>query len=184
MTEAEEDAARGLHEASGVLVGAYRGVAVKPGKGVPHARAVASALRRAGCSADVQLAGLLHDVVEDTGWSVGDVRARFGRPVAALVVAVTEDDAIVAYRPRKRALREQIARAGADAIDIALADKVATLGYVLSSGGKLAKRKRAHYEAVAALGGQAAHPALAAQVRELLATVDGRDRPPAAGART
>lgn len=89
---------------------------------------------------DVQLAGLLHDVVEDTTWTVGDVDARFGRAVAELVQAVSEDDAIGDYRARKRALREQIARAGADAIDIALADKVATLDYVLSSGAKLPKR--------------------------------------------
>jgi (p)ppGpp synthase/HD superfamily hydrolase len=107
--------------------------------------------------------GLLHDVVEDTTWTVGDVDARFGRAVAELVLAVSEDDAIGDYRARKRALREQIARAGADAIDIALADKVATLDYVLSSGAKLPKRKRAHYASVAALGSRAAHPALAVQ---------------------
>jgi guanosine-3',5'-bis(diphosphate) 3'-pyrophosphohydrolase len=126
---------------------------------------------------------MLHDVVEDTGWTVADVRARFGRPVAALVDAVSEDDAIADYRTRKRTLREQIARAGADAIDIALADKIASLGYVLSSGAKLPKRKRAHYEATAALGAQAAHPALAIEALQLLAQVDSRDRPPAAGAR-
>jgi len=178
MTEMETNAVR---EAADVLLGAYEGVAVKPGKGIPHARAVASALRRAGCSAEVELAGLLHDIVEDTGWTVADVRVRFGGPVAALVHAVTEDDAIVDYRARKRALREQIARAGADAIDIALADKVASVGYAVSSGGKLSKRKRGHYEAVVAMGARAAHPELALQVRELLARVDTRDRPPAAG---
>jgi HD domain-containing protein len=107
----------------------YHGVAVKSGKGVPHARAVARALRLVGCSVQVQVAGLLHDVVEDTTWTVGDVDARFGRAVAELVQAVSEDDAIVDYRARKRALREQIARGGADAIDIALADTVATLDY-------------------------------------------------------
>jgi (p)ppGpp synthase/HD superfamily hydrolase len=174
MTELDSDGA------SKFLAGAYDGVAVKRGKGVPHARAVASALRLVGCSGEVQLAGLLHDVVEDTTWTVGDLDARFGRPVAELVQAVTEDDAIADYRARKRALREQIARAGADAIDIALADKVATLDYVLSSGAKLPKRKRAHYEAVAALGVQAAHPALAVHVRALLERVDDRERPPAA----
>jgi hypothetical protein len=73
--------------------------------------------------------------------------------------------------------------AGADAIDIAVADKIASLDYILSSGGKLAKRKRGHYEAIAALGGQAAHPALAVQVRELLARVDSRDRRRAGGVR-
>jgi (p)ppGpp synthase/HD superfamily hydrolase len=99
MTGFRKEAAAGVHEASDVLVSAYQGVAVKPAKGVPHAHAVASALRLAGCSCEVHLAGLLHDVVEDTAWTLGDVDARFGRSVAALVHALAEDDAIVAYRP-------------------------------------------------------------------------------------
>ena len=158
------------------MVDGYRGVAVKPGKGVEHAGAVARELREAGCRGDVEVAGLLHDVVEDTTWTVDDVRTCFGTTVASLVAAVTEDDAIVDYRARKRALREHIAAAGGDAVDIALADKVASLRYVLSAGRKLPKRKRAHYAAVASLGAHATHPALAAQVLRLLAAVDARDK--------
>ena len=44
----------------------------------------------------VQVAGLLHDVVEDTAWTVDDIAARFGSSVAGLVGALTEDGRIEA----------------------------------------------------------------------------------------
>jgi (p)ppGpp synthase/HD superfamily hydrolase len=168
-----------LDDAAGVLADAYRHVKVKTGKGAHHARQVARILAEAGCDERVQVAGLLHDIVEDTPRTVEDIRDQFGPAVAALVAAVTEDDSIDKYRERKQALREQVVRGGPDAIDIALADKVATLDYVLSSGAKLPKRKRTHYEAVAALGAPSAHSALAVHVSALLARVDIRDRPSA-----
>jgi hypothetical protein len=88
--------------------------------------------------------------------------------VAALVAAVTEDDAIRSYRKRKRALHEQIASAGPAAIDIALADKIAGLRYALDSGKRVPQRKVAHYEATVASASGAGHPALAAEAEALL----------------
>jgi (p)ppGpp synthase/HD superfamily hydrolase len=158
-----------LSRAETELDDAYRGVRVKAGKGAAHARTVARVLRDAGCPEAVQVAGLLHDIVEDTDHTVADVRRRFGATVAGLVAAVTEDDTIRDYRARKRALRAQIAAAGPAAIDIALADKVATLTHALDSGTRLPRRKLAHYEATIALGSGAAHPALGAAAGELLA---------------
>jgi (p)ppGpp synthase/HD superfamily hydrolase len=164
-----------LRAAGAALEEAYAGPRVKPGKGLPHAHAVARVLANAGCSETVQVAGLLHDVVEDTSWTVDDVRDRFGTAVAELVTAVTEDDRISSYRPRKRALREQIQAAGPAAIDIALADKVASLGYALSSDSRVPKRKLAHYEATVALSAGAGHPQLARDAAALLAVVAARD---------
>jgi (p)ppGpp synthase/HD superfamily hydrolase len=48
------------------VIDAYEGVAVRPGKGLPHAQAVADILRDAGADERTQVAALLHDVVEDT----------------------------------------------------------------------------------------------------------------------
>jgi (p)ppGpp synthase/HD superfamily hydrolase len=171
----DSDAAA-LDRASQALDRAYGGVAVKAGKGIEHAREVAAVLCAAGCAEPVQVAGLLHDVVEDTPWTVGDVRVRFGTATAALVAAVSEDAAVAGYRRRKRALRAQIALAGADAIDIALADKVASLRYALASDKRVPKRKLAHYEATGALAADAAHPDLGTQVAALLSSVHARDR--------
>ena len=164
-----------LAAASDALVEAYRDVVVKAGKGVEHSREVARVLGAVGCNEAVRAAGLLHDVVEDTPWTVADVDRRFGPAVTALVAAVTEDPAITNYRARKGALREQIARAGAAAIDIALADKVASLRYALERGKRPPKRKLAHYEATLALATDAEHPELAAQAAELLMALEARE---------
>lgn len=164
-----------LGKASDALDEAYRGVRTKAGKGVEHSREVARVLRAAGCPESVQVAGLLHDVVEDTPWTVGDIAVRFGPDVAALIGAVTEDAGISSYRQRKRALREQIAAAGAPATDIALADKIASLSYLRDTGRRLPKRKRAHYEATLATAVSTAQPRLASQVEDLLEALAARD---------
>jgi (p)ppGpp synthase/HD superfamily hydrolase len=123
----------------------------------------------------VQVAGLLHDVVEDTPSTIDDVATRFGPYVAGLLGALTEDDCIESYRRRKRALREQIAAAGPPATGIALADKIASLRYVLTTGRRLPKRNRAHYEATLAIAAATARPRLAGEVRELLVRIAERD---------
>ena len=143
-------------------------------------------MRAAGCPESVQVAGLLHDVAEDTPWTIDDIGRRFGAYVAGLVDALTEDDGIGSYRRRKQALRERIAAAGAPATDIALADKIASLRYLRISGRRLPQRKRAHYEASLATAGATAQPRLAAEVAELLRALaerDGRGGSPAATTR-
>lgn len=164
-----------LRKASDALDEAYRGVKAKAGKGVEHAREVAGVLRAAGCPVSVQVAGLLHDVLEDTKWTVDDVAMRFGPGLAALIGVLTEDAGISNYRRRKRALREQIAAAGAPATDIALADKIASLRYLLVTGRRLPQRKRAHYEATLTSAVPTAQPRLARQVADLLEALADRD---------
>jgi (p)ppGpp synthase/HD superfamily hydrolase len=55
-----------------------------------HAVAVAMILDRAGFEEDVVIAGLLHDVVEDTEATFEDVETRFGPTVCELVRACSE----------------------------------------------------------------------------------------------
>ena len=62
LTELSE----GRERAIAFLIDAYEGVRTAPGKGLPHAQAVADILRDAGYDQRVQVVGLLHDVVEDT----------------------------------------------------------------------------------------------------------------------
>jgi (p)ppGpp synthase/HD superfamily hydrolase len=98
----------------------------RPGGGrfIEHPLEVARLLREAGCSDVVVVAGLLHDVVEDTSVSAAELRARFGAEIARLVLAVTDDAAVSSYRLRKRLLREQVERAGGDAALLFAADKI------------------------------------------------------------
>jgi len=77
---------------------------------------------------------------------------------------------------RKQALREQVVRGGPDAIDIALADKIASLRHALTTDTPLAKRKVAHYGMTVAMSADARHPDLARQAEALLAAYSaGRD---------
>jgi (p)ppGpp synthase/HD superfamily hydrolase len=157
------------------LLDAYAGARVRPGKGLPHAQTVADVLGEAGEDETTQLAGLLHDVVEDTPRTIDDVRDAFGEEVCALVAALTEDDEIERYTQRKRALRKQIEAAGSPVIDIAVADKVATLRHAVVTGTKIAERKLTHYRAVLALGEAAGAPErLSDELAELLGAIARR----------
>jgi (p)ppGpp synthase/HD superfamily hydrolase len=157
------------------LLDAYAGARTRPGKGLPHAQTVADVLGAAGSDETTQLAGLLHDVVEDTPRTIDDVRDAFGDEVSSIVAALTEDEEIDRYVERKRALREQIEAAGSPVIEIAVADKIATLRHAVVTGTKISKRKLTHYRAVLAIGEAAGSPRrLSGELEELLAEIAAR----------
>jgi (p)ppGpp synthase/HD superfamily hydrolase len=91
---------------------------------ITHPLEVARLLRDAGCSETVVAAGLLHDVVDDSGVDVRELAERFGDDVAALVSAVTDDTCVDSYRRRKQMLRDQVQFAGGDAALVFAADKI------------------------------------------------------------
>ncbi len=94
---------------------------------ITHPLAVARVLNNAGFGEDVLAAALLHDVVEDTDLSPDEIERRFGPAVARLVEALSEDKDIDGYEERKSAHREQVERAGRDAVAIYIADKLSNL---------------------------------------------------------
>ena len=89
-----------------------------------HPLEVASLLHDQGLDDEVTAAAILHDTLEDTEVSADEIERRFGGRVAALVVAVSEDDSIEDRPARKAALREGVAQSGADAAAIFAADKI------------------------------------------------------------
>jgi len=91
---------------------------------IVHPREVASLLHEAGAPDHLIAAGALHDVIEKTATTASDLRARYGRRIAALVVAVSEDTHITGYAARKAALRTQVADAGEEALVLFAADKI------------------------------------------------------------
>ncbi len=100
-----------------------------------HPAAVAWILDRAGFGEDVMIAGLLHDVVEDSGVSPEEIRARFGPVVADLVVWCSEvkTDAEGRKRPwidRKRDHLAALASAPVEAWAVVLADKLHNLASI------------------------------------------------------
>jgi (p)ppGpp synthase/HD superfamily hydrolase len=97
-----------------------------------HVAAVALILDRAGFDEDVVIAGLLHDVVEDTAVTLDDVAARFGAPMAQIVQHCTEikADAHGEKRPwieRKRDHIASLLAAPVPARGVILADKLHNL---------------------------------------------------------
>jgi len=97
-----------------------------------HVAAVALILDRAGFAEDVVIAGLLHDVVEDTATSLAEVAARFGETVSDLVRHCSEvkTDERGNKRPwidRKRDHLAALSNAPVEAKGIILADKLHNL---------------------------------------------------------
>jgi guanosine-3',5'-bis(diphosphate) 3'-pyrophosphohydrolase len=91
---------------------------------IAHPVEVARLLHDAGAPDYVVAAGLLHDVVERTDVTLGDLLERFGPEVAGLVGAVTEDPHLTSYRERKARLRARATTAGDEAAILFAADKV------------------------------------------------------------
>lgn len=94
---------------------------------IDHPLAVAEKLSERGFADEVLAAALLHDVVEKSEVGADEVRRRFGDPVADLVAAMTEDQAIEDYEQRKAEHRRRIAEAGDEALAIYAADKLTNL---------------------------------------------------------
>jgi (p)ppGpp synthase/HD superfamily hydrolase len=122
-----------------------------------HPLEVGVLLRNRGYDDEVVAAGLLHDLVEDTDATLGDIRERFGDRVADLVAVLSDDASIEAYEERKAALRAQVAAADECAQAIYAADKVAKCRELRAEltrkpaalGEEKVQRRLRHYEASA-----------------------------------
>ena len=81
---------------------------------------------------EVIAAAVLHDVVEDTGFSADDIEREFGPRVRALVLAESEDKmtylpAEASWKTRKQATINHLKRLGRDEKLICLGDKLANI---------------------------------------------------------
>jgi (p)ppGpp synthase/HD superfamily hydrolase len=98
-----------------------------PGVDVPyvsHLAGVAILLAKHGFDDEIIAAGALHDAIEDTGATADDIARLFGRRVAELVLAVTEQPKSQAWEERKQRYLEQFSRNPWDAQAITIADKI------------------------------------------------------------
>jgi (p)ppGpp synthase/HD superfamily hydrolase len=112
-----------------------------------HPIEVAQLLREQGCEETTIVAGLLHDVVEDSGLTVGDVVESFGVEVGELVAALTDDPSIDHWEQRKLILREHVAEAGPEAAAIYAADKIANLHDWRACYAEVGERAVDHFKA-------------------------------------
>ncbi len=91
---------------------------------ISHPAVVALILAKAGFSEEVVIAGVLHDVVEDTKYTIEEISKKFGTRVAELVMGVTEDGKLK-WKERKREYNEKIRLSDKEVKAISAADLMA-----------------------------------------------------------
>ena len=102
-----------------------------PVASILHSIRVGLRLQRDGGSREMVLAGLLHDVVEDTHATVEEVAAQFGSEVAELVGAMTIDESLDSQEQNRDSV-DRCTRLGRDALAIKAADIADNLRFYLS----------------------------------------------------
>jgi len=93
---------------------------------ITHPIRVAERLKKAGCSEDVIAAAYLHDVVEDTPYTMADITERFGDRVADLVAGHTEDKS-KSWQERKQHTIDYLEHAEPDIKKLIVADRLDNL---------------------------------------------------------
>lgn len=83
--------------------------------------------------AEVVIAGILHDLIEDTKCTIHDIEKEFGAKVAALVLANTHDVKIKNYKKRWVKEASILINAGRDAMIVKVADALQNLPYYIEA---------------------------------------------------
>ncbi len=104
---------------------------------VSHLLAVASLVLEDGGTEEEAIAAMLHDVIEDRSTPEAEIRARFGKPIADIVVACSEpsglDRSAATWRERKARYLEHLeAGVSESALRVTAADKLHNARSILS----------------------------------------------------
>ncbi len=91
-----------------------------------HPFTVGMILQRAGMSDDTVIAGILHDVVEDTKYTIEDIENIFGKNVRNIVDEVTENKSLE-WKQRKIEAIEKVRTASFDGKMVECVDKINNL---------------------------------------------------------
>ncbi|WP_079707766.1 HD domain-containing protein [Paraliobacillus ryukyuensis] len=100
---------------------------------IVHPYRVAMLLKSAGYQDDVVIAGLLHDVVEDTDGNIIEISNLFGEHVASLVSYATEPEKSRPWEERKQHTIETLKDAPTEAKLVVCADKIDNLRSILEN---------------------------------------------------
>jgi len=102
---------------------------VRKGTEIPyitHPMEVMQILTASGCTEEVIIAGILHDVLEDTKTSPMEIMDLFGENILKLVAAESEDKSKT-WKERKQATIDRLKVAEKDVLNICFADKLSNL---------------------------------------------------------
>ena len=94
---------------------------------IVHPMEVLNILSRMNAHEELLMAGVLHDVVEDTEATIEDIAARFGDTVAELVNAHTEQHKDLPWWERKLASIDHLRTAPRDVKLLIMADKLSNI---------------------------------------------------------
>ncbi len=98
----------------------------RKGSGLPyivHPMEVWQILRNNNCSATVQIAGLLHDTLEDTETTPEEIETKFGKEVLELVNSESEDKSKT-WQERKQHTIDALTNDSIEAMQVCCADKL------------------------------------------------------------
>jgi len=102
---------------------------VRKGTDIPyitHPMEVMQILSKEGCRNEVIIAGILHDVLEDTNTSPAEILDKFGETVLKIVAAESEDKSKT-WKERKQATINSLAGASFEVKLVCCADKLSNL---------------------------------------------------------
>ena len=108
----------------------------RKGNGVPyivHPISVALIMMEHTDNEDVLIAGILHDTIEDTGYTKEQMEQAFGSRVTQLVLDVTEPPKPLPWQERKDAYLKHLMSASHEALLICAADKLHNLQSMIES---------------------------------------------------
>ena len=112
-----------------------------------HLFGVARILKAAGYEDDIVVAGLLHDVFEDTDATEQEVRELFGDNILALVKAVSEPDKSLNWEQRKQHMINQIKYLSENTLAIVLAEKIQNVRAIKYELSQLGESTWSHFNA-------------------------------------
>ena len=92
-----------------------------------HSVSVAAMLLEEGCSKEVVLSGLLHDVIEDGNCTYEEVSIKFGKDIADNVMMLSEDVSIKDFKTRKIEFMNRLKDVPRDIVIAEIADKLQNL---------------------------------------------------------
>lgn len=92
-----------------------------PSPYISHPFAVGLILSQAGFSEEVIIAGIFHDLIEDTSVQFEDIEENFGKPIARLVAGVTEDISL-SFLERKEKYLQHLREGSSEVAAISAAD--------------------------------------------------------------
>lgn len=107
---------------------------------VSHPLMVGIILMRAGCEEELVAAGILHDVVEDTEWTIEDIKEVFGDQVATIVEGCSEPDKSLSWEERKQHTIEFLKYAPLEVKLVSGADKLHNSLSILEEQRRLGER--------------------------------------------